>query len=267
MTVWNNLRFLFWSLWDNFSYLLAFEINHKKIICLSKIADGGFGTVFKVMNIQGECFALKRINTRYSNFKRECKWHEIVSSTHVLELLDYMQHDDIGLMLFPLIPATLVDKVMEINDDKINLVFHGICLGLKAFHDLNLAFRDLKPLNILMDGWKPILADLGSVSSAVIKINTKKEAIKFQEECCTMISSYVKPPELFKLNVPCILDERTDVWSLGCILYYMHFKTLPFDGTLTSCLGTIKSTNLTRKLLVEFEQRPKINDILLNLNV
>ena len=112
-------------------------------------------------------------------------------------------------------------------------LFLQICDGLMAFHQAKpqpLAHRDLKTQNILLtQDLTPIIMDLGSVENARKEIETHSQAQHLQDLAAEKSSISYRPPELFQVSSKCKIDERTDIWSLGCLLYAICFYKSPFD--------------------------------------
>ncbi|CAB4059226.1 STK16 [Lepeophtheirus salmonis] len=106
-------------------------------------------------------------------------------------------------------------------------LFDQICEGLAALHAASpypLAHRDLKPHNILLtNDFSPIIIDLGSTSKARVKISSSYEAKDIQDTAAKRSSMTYRSPELFQVDVNSELDERTDIWSLGCLLFALCF--------------------------------------------
>lgn len=76
---------------------------------------------------------------------------------------------------------------------------------------------------------EPILVDLGSCTEAREQICGQHEAQRLQdwaEERCSIV---YRAPELFNVQSYCMIDERTDIWSLGCVLYAICFFKCPYD--------------------------------------
>lgn len=114
-------------------------------------------------------------------------------------------------------------------------LFLGICEGVKALHTMKpspLSHRDLKPANVLLtDDDVPVLMDFGSMGPARVEIKTRAEARQLQDLAAERCSMPYRPPELFNVESETVVDERVDIWSLGCTLYALCYHESPFDKT------------------------------------
>lgn len=76
---------------------------------------------------------------------------------------------------------------------------------------------------------EPILVDLGSCTEAREQICGQHEAQRLQDQAEERCSIVYRAPELFNVQSYCMIDERTDIWSLGCCLYAICFFKCPYD--------------------------------------
>ena len=73
-----------------------------------------------------------------------------------------------------------------------------------------------------------LLTDFGSMTDRVIEVNTSRKAQEIQDFAAENCSMFYKAPELFNVKIGTI-DEKADIWSLGCVLYALMFNKGPFD--------------------------------------
>lgn len=92
----------------------------------------------------------------------------------------------------------------------------GILAGLERLHALHIIHRDLKPENILMQAGVPRITDFGVAK-------TLSRSGGAASSAGTLL---YMPPESFRGQV----DARSDLWSVGVILYELLSGQLPFDG-------------------------------------
>lgn len=124
-----------------------------------------------------------------------------------------------------------IKQTKQIKLDRLVKLFLGICNGLSYIHESNLAHRDLKPQNILIsdDGYTAVLTDFGSMTDRLIEINTSRKSQEISDWAAQNCSMYYKAPELFMPRVGQTINEKADIWSLGCILFSIMYNKGPFD--------------------------------------
>ncbi|XP_054236859.1 serine/threonine-protein kinase 16 isoform X3 [Indicator indicator] len=144
-----------------------------------------------------------------------------------------------------------------------------------------LAEGDLKPTNVLLDeDDQPVLMDLGSMNQACIKVNSSRKAMAVQDWAAQRCTISYRAPELFIVPSECIIDERTDIWSLGCMLYCMMFGEGPYDAIFqkgdsvalavqnpitvppTTRYSAALQRLLSSMMTVNPQDRPSINEVL-----
>lgn len=222
-------------------------IENKRYYFIQKLDEGGFSYIDLVEGEQdGRFYALKRIlchdREGRSEAQQEVEMHRLISHPNVLSLTAHTFVDKgakcEAWLLLPFIRKgslwseleKLRDKNSVMPESRILHIFQGICTGLQAIHDKGYAHRDLKPTNVLLDeGDRPLLMDLGSMNRARIEVKGSREAMTVQDWAAQRCTISYRAPELFSVESHCIIDERTDIWSLGCVLYSMMMLEGPFD--------------------------------------
>lgn len=103
--------------------------------------------------------------------------------------------------------------------------------------------------NVLLsdDGKIPFLMDFGSARPARIYITDRKIAMKQQDDAAENCSMPFRAPELFDVKVGTHLDEKVDIWSLGCTLFAMAYGESPFEMTINQQGGTMALAVLNRQ--------------------
>ncbi|XP_027012377.1 serine/threonine-protein kinase 16 [Tachysurus fulvidraco] len=225
----------------------SITIDNKKYYFIQKLDEGGFSYVDLVEGAQdGRFYALKRILCHDREGRKEAQteveMHRLFNHPNVLSLTGYAFVERGGKseawLLLPYISKgslwSVLEKLREkgssMSESRILHIFHGICEGLKAIHDKGYAHRDLKPTNVLLEeNDKPVLMDLGSMNKARIEVKGSREAMTVQDWAAQRCTISYRAPELFNVESHCIIDEKTDIWSLGCVLYCMMMLEGPYD--------------------------------------
>lgn len=136
-----------------------------------------------------------------------------------------------------LLSVELSDRQREhlyIHPRRVIRLFREMLDGLFEIHSHSNgdAHRDIRPETIMIrvpDDW-PVLLDLDACTPAVI-ITTDEEEVRNMIDISENVTSpYYRAPETFDIKPESVIDERTDVWAMGCTLYAMCFFRSPFQS-------------------------------------
>ncbi|XP_043716707.1 serine/threonine-protein kinase 16-like [Telopea speciosissima] len=155
------------------------------------------------------------------------------------------------------------------------------------------AHNDVKPGNVHIanrKGQSPlaILMDFGSARPARKQIRSRSEALQLQEWAAEHCSAPFRAPEFWDCPSHSDIDERTDVWSLGCTLYAIMYGVSPFEYAIDESEGSLQLAivnaeikwptaptpsypELLRKFVTWMLQpqptvRPRIDDIIIHVD-
>ena len=204
-------------------------ISHYKI--LSELGRGGMGVVYKAEDTKLERpVALKFLAPHAledpehkARFVREAKAAARLDHQNICPVYEIDEVDgQIFLAMAFLEGQTLKDKIAErpLKLDEVLDIAIQTAQGLKAAHQKKIVHRDIKPANLMLTGEGQVkIMDFGLAQLA--------EGSKLtQDQTILGTPAYMSPEQARRERT----GRRTDVWSLGVVIYEMVTGRLPFEG-------------------------------------
>ncbi len=205
-------------------------MNDFKII--SKLGEGAYSTVYKVKRIvDNNIYALKKVKLlNLSEKEKQNSLNEVrllasINSNYVISYKEaFFDEKDstLGIVMEFADRGDLYQKIVEhkksamfFEETDVWRIFIQLVKGLKALHDLKILHRDLKSANVflLSDG----TAKLGDLNVSKVV----RRGLGYTQTG----TPYYASPEVWK-DQP--YDNKSDIWSLGCVLYEMITLRPPF---------------------------------------
>jgi AP2-associated kinase len=230
-----------------------FKINGKDYYQEKLIAEGGYGYVYLVSDNNSKKYALKKMNilnpTQFQNIKHEIQiWKEINSGPNIVKMIDLsITEKEVDILMELCTDGSLLDHINnyqgDIPEQEALKIIKDICSGLNTMHSKNppIAHRDIKIENVLKFGNTYKLCDFGSASTDVLNPNNvSKQIIRDKFDIYERNTTFMyRPPEMIDEYSKYIVNEKVDIWAVGCILFTILFKTQPFQDAqkLTICTG------------------------------
>lgn len=218
---------------------------------LEKIGEGGMAEVYKAKcHSLNRFVAVKILKAEYSSdkdfvekFKREATAAASLSDNNIVTIYDVGTEDGINYIVMEYVKGkTLKDIIREkrrlSNEETVEVAIQ-IAKALSCAHKNNIIHRDIKPHNIMVteDGMVKV-TDFGiaKASNSVTITNTSK----------VLGSAHYFSPEQAKGSY---VDFRTDIYSLGIVIYEMITGRVPFnaDSPVSVALKHIQETPVPPK--------------------
>ena len=221
----------------------TFVINKKNYYQNKLLGEGGYGYVFEVSDSKGNKYALKKMNilskVQYQNILNEVQiWKKISTCPNIVKLLDVSEtQSEVDILMELCTEGSLLDYINNSNDNipenTALKIIKDISTGLEGMHTLSppIAHRDVKIENVLRFGNIFKLCDFGSASSdTLIPEKETKESRRDKFDIFERNTTFMyRPPEMVDEYGSFPVNEKVDIWALGCILYAILFKQQPFQ--------------------------------------
>jgi len=215
--------------------MIGETILHYKI--MEKLGEGGMGEVYKARDTKLDRFvALKFLPLKLtatedekSRFIQEAKTasamnHPNVCTIYSIEEYENKEGDKQLFIAMEFVDGkTLSDKKETLSDKQKLEISAQVAEGLAAAHEKGIVHRDIKPDNIMIrkDGIVQIM-DFG-----LAKLYSSKDISRLTKAGTTLgTMGYMSPEQIQGQDV----DHRTDIFSLGVVLYELFAGQSPFKG-------------------------------------
>ena len=217
---------------------------------IEELGRGGMGRVYKVLDKDiDEKMALKLLNLEVATdekiikrFQNELKFARKITHKNVCKMYHLAKKEETPYITMEYVPGedlkSLIKRKEKLAAEEAISIAKQVCEGLVEAHELGVVHRDLKPQNIMIDDkGRAKIMDFGISRSLETKGVTEAGVIIGTPE-------YMSPEQVEGKEV----GKRSDIYSVGVILYEMVTGKIPFEG------GTALSIALKHKS--EMPQEP-----------
>ncbi|HVR83693.1 MAG TPA: serine/threonine-protein kinase, partial [Planctomycetota bacterium] len=228
--------------------LTPFDIDHAPLLAgdifrsmeiLQIVARGGMGYVYRARQTPlNRIVALKILAPELAasesfrvRFDREAKILAALNHPNIVQVFDFGREGDLLFLSMEHVEGTdlqtIFDKDERLNRLKLLNIVRDVARGLRCIHEAGLVHRDIKPANLL-------ITPSGQAKIADFGIAIEAQETERLTETGTFIGSphYVSPEHVQAKRV----DGRSDLYSLGCILFQGLSGRTPFSAPSPSAL-------------------------------
>ncbi len=200
-----------------------------------ELGRGGMGVVFLARDLKhGRRVAVKVLPPELAHslgaerFLREIRTTAKLTHPHVLTLHDSGESDGLLYYIMPFVEGeSLAEKLAREGPLPVEEALRIACEvadALAEAHSLGVVHRDIKPGNILLSGGRHVcVADFGLARAVFSASNRQLTA----SGVAIGSPAYMSPEQIEEGEK---VDARSDLYSLGCVLYEMLTGRPPFDG-------------------------------------
>ncbi len=201
---------------------------------IEKIGEGGMAEVYKAKcHLLNRYVAVKILKPEYAKdetfvkrFRREAQSAAALTHANIVSVYDVGAEGDINYIVMELLESKTLKDYIEghgaMPSDLVLKISAQIASALETAHKAHIIHRDIKPQNIVLN--KNMVAKVTDFGIAKI---TNVPSATITSFGSTMGSVHYFSPEHAKGGYT---DEKSDIYSLGVVMYEMATGKLPFDA-------------------------------------
>ncbi len=223
------------------SNLVEGQIFEGRFEIISILGQGGVGVVYKAkqkhMNklVAIKTLMLSNVKNDESSFRRfeqEAQAASSLNHANIISIFDFGKTaEGLAYLVMEYLGGKTLDDVMDLDKrmgpDRFLRLSSQVCDGLQHAHRKGVVHRDLKPSNIMLMDTEESADVVKIVDFGLAKL-TAAECEKHLTQTGTIVGTplYMSPEQCRGME----LDHRSDIYSLGCVLYYALTGKEPIQG-------------------------------------
>jgi non-specific serine/threonine protein kinase len=219
--------------------MIGRTLGHYRI--LDKLGEGGMGAVYRACDTTlGRDVALKILPPdvvadpdRLERFRREARAVAALNHPNMVTIYSVEQADGVPFLTMELVTGTPLDRVIAVRPVPIARVMEiavSLADALAVAHDKGIVHRDLKPANIMVsDSGRVKVLDFGLAKMSSDAPTPRADVSTNLVTTAGAVlgtPAYMSPEQVSGVGV----DHRTDIFSLGTLLYELATGVRPFRG-------------------------------------
>src|ERR1041384_4243643 len=242
--------------------MIGQTISHYKI--LEKLGEGGMGVVYKALDTKlNRTVALKFLphrliqsETDRTRFTQEAQLAATLNHPNICTIYDIAEHDGELFIAMEFVDGqTLREKKGTIGFKQAIDIGVQLADGLAAAHEKGIVHRDIKPENIMIrkDGIAQIMDfGLAKIRGTITRLTKEGSTVG--------TAGYMSPEQVQGQDA----DHRSDIFSLGVVLYELFTGQPPFKGVHETALAyEIVNVDAAPMSSVKSELDPSLDAIIL----
>lgn len=235
-----------------------------------RISQGGVGAVYRAWDTRLEReVAVKRLLPPEDDAQAESAAQSLKREANALSALQHpniimiygIEHDDEGpYLVLELVDGVNLEQFVEqsakdgtLSQDQFLSIAEQILDALAAGQAIGLTHRDIKPENIMLRRLHGDRHLVKVLDFGLAKFSAQPSLQTIDQTGSILGSIYFMAPEQFE-RLP--LDHRTDMYSVGCVFFYLLAGRYPFDG---DTMAAVMESHLYHRVTPLWEARPDID--------
>ncbi|MBK7993927.1 MAG: serine/threonine protein kinase [Blastocatellia bacterium] len=216
------------------------DILADKYHIIETIGEGAMGTVYKAKRSIIEDFvAVKTLRPELisspvaiERFRREAQASGRIRHPNAISIFDFGVADGIAFLVMEFLEGLTLRQILN-NDSPLPIkrtvkIFLQICGAVQRAHRKGVIHRDLKPENIILEEFEGLGETVKVIDFSLAKLKIAGASMQSLTEKGRVAGTpyYMSPEQWLDKE----LDPRTDVYSLGVMLYEALTKRMPFEA-------------------------------------